>query len=118
VNPEQQQIAIAEACGLSFLYPLKRRNRSGKDDPNGVVLWYCAEAFGGSQIWEKVPNYLHSLDAMHKAEKTLPSIMEVAEYQHQLEIVTEPDRNPVWFATPVQRAEAFLKTIGKWKEKP
>jgi hypothetical protein len=63
-----------------------------------------------------VPNYCNDLNAMHEAEKTLPSMLEVLQYQQNLSLVTDPNGNPVWFATARQRAEAFLQTIGKWKE--
>jgi hypothetical protein len=71
-----------------------------------------------------VPNYCADLNAMHEAEKTLNDelyfayanrISEAAyRMAHGLPHVVIT-RNTV-SATARQRAEAFLRTIGKWKE--
>lgn len=133
MKKEDQIIAIAKACRLDFLYPLKRRNRKGKDDPNGVVLWYCAEAFGGSQIWDTVPDYLNSLDAMQKAVISLPDDKQ-GDFRRHLEDVIRgrklghqkvgislmgKEEYTRWFnATASQRAEAFLRTLNLWQPEP
>ena len=62
-----------------------------------------------------VPNYCGDLNAMHEAEKVLqnqftPMIEEA--YWRNLQWVKP---HPI-YATARQRAEAFLKTIGKWEE--
>lgn len=65
-----------------------------------------AEACGG-----KHRNYLGDLNAMHEAEKTL-SIDQRGKYAHLLLVTSE------WSiaATAAQRAEAFLRVIGKWRD--
>jgi hypothetical protein len=76
------------------------------------------------------PNYCTDLNPMHEAEKTLrPSHCE--RYHFHLTRQVPPrknDRDEYWtsgvgsietcvfHATARQRAEAFLRTIGKWKE--
>ncbi len=59
-----------------------------------------------------VPDYPNDLNAMHEAEKTLDernlSIMG--------KILWEINSTHVWHATDRQRAEAFLRAFGLWKE--
>ena len=97
MNPEQQRIAIAEACGW----------KTGYRDP---------------EAWHPLPDFLHDLNAMHDAEKVLGACWPTY-CEHLLEIV-EPEPRTLeichrWnllHATATQRAEAFLRTIGKWEE--
>jgi hypothetical protein len=86
---EQTRIAIAEACGTikwSYALPVK-----------------C--------IASGVPDYCNDLNAMHEAEKTLSSAQLQREYADILD-----DGNGGHFATALKRAEAFLKTMGKWEK--
>ena len=89
MNPEQQRIAIAEACGW----------KTGYRDP---------------EAWHPLPDFLHDLNAMHEAEKVLTS-EQVTSYVYSLESMNDLWSTPA-FATAAQRAEAFLRTIGKWEE--
>ena len=72
---------------------------------------------GYAQPTNSVPDYLSDLNAMHEAEKTLSEV-QGEEYVSHLGIQSWSD--PHWFAvisaTAAQRAEAFLKTIGKWRD--
>ena len=103
MTPEAQQIAIAEACGLSDISKIGERLMHG-----------------GTGIFLNVPDYLNDLNAMHEAEKVL-SRWQVEKYLDVLSGFTEGRGNSdyVWyttvFATAAQRAEAFLRTIGKWE---
>lgn len=72
-----------------------------------------AEAVG------KDADYLNDLNAMHEAEKTLTK----KQLQTYLDILADAPRESMYqtwstsvFATASQRAEAFLRTIGKWEE--
>lgn len=82
--------AIAEACG-------RRRNPQGG--------WY--------------PDYCSDLNAMHQAEKGLApkNWNRFSEtwwnYYHHL---LDGDVQKIIHATARQRAEAFLRTLGKWEE--
>jgi hypothetical protein len=76
-----------------------------------------------SNVWAAgIPNYLNDLNAMHDAEKVLGACWPTY-CEHLLEIV-EPEPRTLeichrWnllHATAAQRAEAFLRTIGKWEE--
>ena len=68
------------------------------------------------EAFTHAPDYFNDLDAMHEVECTFPTILEALEYQDALKKVTDVKRNPIWFATAAQRAEAFLKTLGLWKD--
>ena len=94
MNPENQRIAIAEACGW----------KTGYRDP---------------EAWHPLPDFLHDLNAMHEAEKVLigdePENSELwCDFQTNLVIACPAYLS--YHATASQRAEAFLRTIGKWEE--
>jgi hypothetical protein len=79
--------------------------------------------------WEDIPDYLHSLDAMHVAEALLTNEQR-AKFVLELHFATEGDLTasleipfdrthyifPVLHATAAERAKAFLRTIGKWED--
>ena len=91
MTPEQQQLAIAEACG---------------EDNDSIYR-------------DLIPDYLNDLNAMHEAEElfyaksdTLEGAERMRDYSRWLcNIAKYPLR-----AKAAQRAEAFLRTIGKWEE--
>jgi len=69
---------------------------------------------------EGIPDYLHDLNAMHDAEDS-PKLDGIrSEYVHQLGIVVIGVGEPIqWItvhASAAQRAEALLRTVGKWKD--
>jgi hypothetical protein len=92
MTPEQQRIAIAEACG-----------------------WTDTQIIDGKYGQTDVPDYLHDLNAMHDAEKVLfgRNDWSSCKYDEYLDVATSSWK---WNATASQRAEAFLRTIGKWEE--
>ena len=105
MTPEQQRIAIAEACGWKWH---SRSKGKIKVWDNGLdYVFYDSD----------LPDYLNDLNAMHEAEKTL-SQKDKREYAYQLNggYYTSglDDAFDIVHATAVQRAEAFLKTIDKW----
>lgn len=67
-----------------------------------------------------VDYYTVDLNAMHEAEKTLfPYYASV--YSNKLAIATNAeysDDTDYFCATARQRAEAFLRTLGKWEARP
>jgi hypothetical protein len=92
VSPEKQRIAIAEVCGWSKA-----------DAKRGYTL---------SQFTEQVPDYLNDLNAMHEAEDELSGNQYMV-YALMLDAV-EGSLFGIR-ATARQRAEAFLRTLGKWE---
>ena len=115
MNPEQQRIAIAEACGLTNVAPMIVKNVKHQGDDITVGIW-------SDDGW--VPNYLNDLNAMHEAEKMLTKA-NWGGYAAELYRITDAHNHGIspnhhWlavaFSTATQRAEAFLRTIGKWEE--
>lgn len=123
MNPEQQRIAIAEACGWT-----------AKEDKDG--LWRAVDPSGNMtytvwvsemNVWSAgIPDYLNDLNAMHEAEKAL---RDWHKYVCMVAKVIVGDTRPkasgnhyrvassvLIHATAAQRAEAFLRTIGKWED--
>jgi hypothetical protein len=106
MKAEQQRIAIAEACG-----------------------WKCSEDSHelGQLIAQFIPDYLNDLNAMHQAMAHLEP-EQVNQFAAELSGIVLENREKYWWdltsnevghvanATAAQRAEAFLRTIGKWEE--
>jgi hypothetical protein len=94
MKPEKQRIAIAEACGIVS------RDQWGPLYKTALgVVRVC-------------PDYLTDLNAMAEAENlVLRSAQQCRDYADVLD-----DGNGGHFAASAQRAEAFLRTVGKWEE--
>ena len=117
MNPEQQRIAIAEACGWF-----------AREDKDG--FWRAVDASGNMthelwmserNVWSAgIPDYLNDLNAMHEAEKVLTEDQQEQYLNNLYEVCNLHSMiNDAWnlnCATALQRAEAFLRTIGKWEE--
>lgn len=112
MTPEKQRIAIAEACGWK------------KSETNGAPVWWK----DGQYAYQfDLPDYLNDLNAMHEAENTLLGscwslyLRNLASVCNCLRVEeagirwVESDVALVANATSAQRAEAFLRTIGKWE---
>jgi hypothetical protein len=128
MNKEKQRIAIAEACGWS-LQPLIWRSefiRYRLIKPDGKVFLFKHWDDGADECrsWETacardvLPDYLNDLNAMHEAEKVLQQHMaKWWNYTSQLAAANSAlGTGGEAHATAKQRAEAFLRTIGKWEE--
>ena len=115
MTPQQQRIAIAEACGWKW-----------------EILWtgeLHGKPTGEQGPFREVPDYLNDLNAMHKAEKVLWDTEKAMEFTNQLVGIVCSARGFRWdkgtsddhlmclsHATAAERAEAFLRTISKWEE--
>lgn len=120
MSPEEQNIAIAEIRGW-------RKHESG------LNFWHHPdECEDGACIHvDDIPNYTGDLNAMHEAEKVLTQEQKIKRVQELCKIIDrelggaeiEPSDvcSPIELtslfldATAAQRAEAFLKALGKWK---
>ena len=102
---EQMNVAIAEACGWTDIHD------SGPW--HNHKLWgYPPELLGqGGNAYKYMPDYVYDLNAMHEAEKTLTD-----DQWHDYVENVGGFCQQVMYATARQRAEAFLRTIGKWEE--
>lgn len=102
MSPERQRIAIAEACGWTY------------DPTEEDWKWFDKEGEG----YRHCPDYTSDLNAMHEAEKVLTD-KQFMEYNGHLGCSSEYGdwwNKNLSHATAAQRAEAFLKTIGKWED--
>lgn len=119
MTEQEQQIAIGEACGVCI--PDWRYNGAGH---------YCTkcgrvdyDAIGKAKHPPE-PDYLHDLNAMHEAENLRG--LNPVDYIEKLAKIVNAEMAEGWsglndvflvrHATATQCAEAFLRTIGKWKE--
>jgi hypothetical protein len=59
------------------------------------------------------PNFATDLNAMHEAENTIKGVLM---YDYAAHISSRHDYDELLTATARQRAEAFLRTLGKWEE--
>jgi hypothetical protein len=116
MSPEAQRIAIAEACGwtdISF--------EEGEDvdfDARSVCPW--AGMRGMCPVRKErrfLPSYLNDLNAMHEAEKELTDT-EHSTFRIVLMDLANLDFRCQVSASAAQRAEAFLRTIGRWQDAP
>lgn len=101
--------AIAEHLGwkeLSFVFDRKHIIGDRPSFHNGKIVSYIVDQY--------VPDYCNDLNAMHEAEKMLNEKQEDIMNSTLWDIMD--GRKYLWHSTASQRAEAFLKTIGKWKE--
>jgi len=116
MTPEQQRIAIAEACGWIRAY------EEGDDEGCGKWFWHK-----GRKNLKQPPDYLNDLNAMHEAEKRLDYEQCEAFSTTLADIVHAANREKDYafpwafariHATAGQRAEAFLRTLGLWTTTP
>jgi hypothetical protein len=111
MTPEQQRIAIAEACGWTKCVIGIGGLTSGIP-PAGSGVVNC---IGGDRC--PVPNYTQDLNAMHEAENILKTWQKRTYGERITSDFPDGMRNQIWaliHASAAQRAEAFLRTIGKW----
>jgi tRNA A37 N6-isopentenylltransferase MiaA len=101
MKPEQQRLAIAEACGWKRQEP----DSCFFDDPTESFQVYVVD----------LPDYTDDLNAMHEAEEII-KIIEGGWGAYCGYLVKGDSWFEVVHATAAQRAEAFLRTIGKWTE--
>ena len=79
-------------------------------NPKGCPRCNCDEC-----AYNRPLNYCADLNAMHEAEKTLTDEQCVFVRVHLRErLETHAASRYTWHATAQQRAEAFLKALGKW----
>lgn len=109
---DKQRIAIAEFCGWTKIH-------------QGYIYGHLTiSGYGPYGKLTSVPNYPSSLDAMHEAEKMLHSNFKLnCDYAAKLTTIVYKTKHSgcriefaLLNATAPQRAEAFLRTIGKWEE--
>ena len=117
--PEQQRIAIAEACGWEWKETCERGGIKFKSCWDHPDYRFVTEA-------ANLPDYIHDLNAMHEAEAAkiaLDGLYQAQFCHHLFRVLNADNRNPDGGisefdkinATAAQRAEAFLKTLNLYK---
>ena len=112
MNQEKQRIAIAQACGWTKI-GYHEQEITGRKPTNG--------------FYEIIPDYLNDLNAMREAEQILWRMDWSHRYAFNDHLANtirgrtvnrnEWNAETLLDATASQRAEAFLRTLGKWEEK-
>jgi hypothetical protein len=112
MNDEEINRAIAEHLGWRCQSHVPEQNKAG-----AIMCWIPP----GKHEWHpvQIPNYCGDLNAMHEAEKTLDGTRMAMAYTGELREIINPG-GPVGdfrlvSATSYQRAEAFLRVVGKWR---
>jgi hypothetical protein len=104
MTDNQINAAIAEACGWT---KINVEHRSGISPTNGLRM--------GAEFF---PKYTKDFNAMHEAER---SLHEPLREMYVRKLLGEVADSPTYLwdiltAHPRSRAEAFLRTLGKWEE--
>ena len=131
MTPEAQRIAIAEACGWVAIEQLKegfdsRRwefytmEPNGYPDDNEISVGDWVGKYNPEAKLQALPDYLNDLNAMHEVEKVLSrgvGYHQPGGFGRYKTLLAEVcgEQRPI-DATAAQRAEAFLRTNGKWEE--
>lgn len=101
-------IAIAEELDYEWRYGIYKNCRGlfHKDD-NYLKDWVCEDMSVpiACDCATRIPDYVNDLNAMHKAEDLL-NVPQLEAYTDMIGVRS----------TARERAEALLRTIGKWKE--
>lgn len=108
MNKVEQRLAIAKSVGW-------RRREGG--------MWYCPD--GSTLPEDQIPDYLNDLNAMHELERNMTDA-DFFRYSLQIESMAKilgptgrwitDNQRILYSTTAAQRAEAYLRTIGKWKD--
>ncbi len=140
---DEINIAIAEVCGKLKCWPHKwewaietyYHPDTGIEPQYRTLNYYACSQCGetrGSLVADipNVKDYCSDLNAMHEAEKVLDeaqveaygiTLWTLIHPKHTIEVITKGcfSGKGVFMAvhaTAQQRAEAFLRTVGKWKD--
>lgn len=102
---DEQNIAIAEFCGW-------KRDETARPGLDGTFPW----SNGWQLVYDdwNLPQYASDLNMMYEAEEILtPEQYEI--FALHLGPLTKIRQREYISASAEKRAEAFLKTLGKWK---
>jgi len=118
MNAKKQRIAIAKHCEWTDIRTVL------DDDPDEFGIDLVGKRNGGRD-YVPLPDYLNDLNAMHEAENALTfesklhffrNLRKVKASRLNLSDPSDMATRELIFATAAQRAEAFLRTIGKWED--
>jgi len=121
---EEINITIAEACGYEWRVGIYGNCRGlFHPDDNYLKEQPCLDMLLpiSSDCANRVPDYCNDLNAIHDAVMTLPENKRILYGMYLASTCGHINKNTVglWHistATARHRAEAFLRTLGKWEE--
>lgn len=124
MTPEEQRIAIAEACGAEWETDKFGTPLLVNKEQDAILLVRINE----KDLLFSLPEYLSDLNAMHEAEQLLTEDQKT-DYGWMLNQVVAADcgqaggpyghnLTQLASATAIQRAEAFLRTLNLWTDSP
>ena len=128
MSPEAQRIAIAEACGAKWRCVSCASHASlSFNESDYEANWEWCQKDSHRMCDDTIPNYPADLNAMHEAIGTLDFyslllcadwLIKICNPNHDrlVKEFTDHERARAINATAAQRAEAFLRTIGKWED--
>lgn len=133
MSDEQINIAIAELTGLAVIHDPAGPKDCPEAWKTGFFTPKAAKqrriSWPSSAVIKVVPDYCNDLNAMHEAENKLTPFQRIKHGHFLQEILNEAvvgfvsnyeselkSLSRVASATAAQRAEAFLRTLGKWEE--
>lgn len=118
----EQRIAIAKACGVlvrldDAIYRRMYQEWDDAQDPLFCLTPPCRWKLVGH---DSIPDYPNDLNAMHDAESVLKEPQRTLYLNYLISNGGPSFADCEWaqvHATAAQRAEAFLRTMGKWVDK-
>lgn len=121
MKANKQQMVIAEMCGWREAFP-KHSPPHPETKRGGILLpYYWVNEINHARALQ-LPDYLNDQNAIYDAEEHF-TYNQLLEYTHNLAVVhlKAANRNDWTYDAFVhipanERAEALLKTIGKWEE--
>jgi hypothetical protein len=123
MSEEEINIAIAEHCSWRNIKEIDYQPFGTDpyiDGPHQMIVGIHPESDSDSDDYEAIPNYCSDLNEMHEAEKTLSrgqNYNQLCGYGFYITTLIQICyQDHVVNATASQRAEAFVRTIDKWKE--
>jgi len=125
MNLDAQRIAIAEACGWIREYAEEPMWNTSLNSYNGGYEPVKTVLFGRFKkrvLASNLPDYINDLNTMHEAEKMMTEdqwlyyTVNVLLAAKDGSFVIDKNMKTMAHATAAQRAEAFLRTIGKWED--
>jgi hypothetical protein len=116
MTPEEQRIAIAEACGWKFWTNIHGTWVATRPDGKEVAMpGTPVQAVVGILDKFGLPNYHGDLNACAAMEKALTDA-QWEDYIWNLNQICGHGDRPRISATAPQRCGSFLRTLGGWKE--
>jgi len=117
MTDQEINYVIAEFCGWVEYHPTPETISKGYPSYSYWTPPRDSKQF--AENWGKLeldypPDYCNDLNAMHEAEKMLNEKQEDIMNNTLWDIMD--GRKYLWHSTASQRAEAFVRTIDKWKD--